>query len=350
MKAFNSILGELSFLELRKDLAFDGFVLPQGLNIPIYTDRLEEKIKGGELDFSTKEVLEGVLSLYGADGDFRDKGFFKDFVSKLKPLIPFLYGIEDPFRALVMALGVINLEIDEKGIFLFAAERCNDLIKAGEDYSELALSLLDLEEESWPVFYHRGFLYYNDELYLEALKEWEEALSYELAQEIRDEIFSMMALADKKKDYILGRELLFKDRFEEARQTFASLLLDFPHWYELHFYYALSLRLLEEYTQALGVFYKLLQERADDIYLYNEIAICHLFQEEPQEAVGILERGLGLADNPDLRLNLAIALDQLGERDEALKEIARARSLAPDDGLIRHWEEHLGGGCSEASG
>lgn len=350
MRTFKSLLSEISFLELNSDLDFDGFTLVKGLNIPIFTEVLEEKIKSKDLDLATREVLEGVLSLYGADKDFKDKSYFYDFVKRLRPLIPFLYTVEDPFRALVMALGVINLGIEEKGIFLFAAERCNDLIKRGEDYSELALSLLELEEESWPVFYHRGFLYFNDDLYREALDQWSRALDYELPLEIRDEIYSMMATADKKKEYVRGRELLFKDRIEEARQAFASLLDDFPHWYELHFFYAISLRLLDEYSEALGVFYNLLKEKKDDPYLYNELAICHLFLEEPRDAIKALEIGLGIADNPDLRLNLAIALYQLGDRVKALDELARAKSLSPEDELIRHWEEHMGGGCSEETG
>lgn len=347
MKNLVSVLEDLSFLELNKDLNFGDISLPQGLNIPIYTKVLEDKVLRGDFEYSTKEILEGVLSLYGADPDFKDRKVFRTFVSKLQPLLPFLYQEKDAFKALVMALGLINLELTEEGTYLLAVEKANELIKEGEDYSDLAKALLDLEVEGWPVFYHRGFFLYNDGDYRQAMDQWQRALDYELAEELRDEIHSMMAQADRRKFYTEGRDLLFRERFLEAREAFATILEDFPHWYELHFHYGLSLRFLEEYREALSVFLNLLQLKGDDVYLYNEIGICYLFLEEPQEAISIIKRGLSLADNPDLRLNLAISLYQTGDNLAALEELERARSLAPDDPLIHQWEDHIGGAsCS----
>lgn len=346
MKSFDRVLEDLSFLELNKDLSLGEITFPQGLNIPIFTSVLEEKIKAGLHDYSTKDVLEAVLSLYGADPDFKDKEIYKGFVAGLQPLLPFLYQEEDPFRSLVMALGLINLNLKEEGIFLFAAERANDLIKRGQDYSELAMSLLDLEEESWPVFYHKGYLLFNDEYFVEAMDQWKKALDYELPEETRDEVLNMMAQADRRKLYIEGRELLFKERFLEAREAFATILEDFPNWYELHFYYGLSLRFLEEFREALSVFRQLLFLRNDDVYLYNEIGLCHIFLEEYQDAATIIEKGLELADNPDLRMNLGISYFQLGNNISALEELERARALAPDDPLIQQWIAHMGGEVS----
>lgn len=343
MKSLVSVLEELSFLELNKDLSFGEISLPKGLNIPIYTKVLEDKVLKGEFDYSTKDVLEGVLSLYGADPDFKDRLVFKDFVAKLQPLLPFLYQEKDAFKALVMALGLINLELTEEGTYLLAVEKANELIKEGQDYSELARALLDLEVESWPVFYHRGFFLYNDGDYTQAMDQWQKALDYELADDLRDEIHSMMAQADRRKFFTKGKDLLFKERFLEAREAFATILEDFPHWYELHFYYGLSLRFLEEYREALSVFLNLLQLKGDDVYLYNEIGVCYLFLEEYQEAISIIKRGLALADNPDLRLNLAIGIFHSGDRLGALEELEKASKLAPDDPLIHQWLHHIGG-------
>lgn len=335
-------LEDLSFLQLRKDLQVGDILLPQGLNIPLYTKDLEEKIKKGDLDFGTREILEGILSLYGADKDFKDRDIYRPFVKKLQPLVPYLYEIRDNTqKALIMALGLIHLELEEEGLYLFAAERCNDLIKEGFDYSDLALELLQKEKPSWPVGYHQGYLYYNKEDYQEALDAWRGILDEDLPLEIRDEVFSIMVLAEKKKEYLVARELLFKERYEEAMQVFKSLLIDFPHWYELHFYYGLSLRFLEHYSEALGVFYGLLHTKRDDIHLYNELAICHLFQQEAEEARLLLLEGLKLEDHADLRLNLAISLFELGDKKGALKEIDRAKELAPDDDLISQWQEHM---------
>ncbi|HZK10543.1 MAG TPA: tetratricopeptide repeat protein [Clostridia bacterium] len=339
---FKNVLEDLSFLQLRRDLRFGDLFLPKGLHLPLYTKQLEEKIKEGEMDFGTEEILEGILSLYGADKDFKDKELYQPFIKKLQPLLPYLYEKRtNPKKALLMALGLIHLDLEEKGLYLFAAERCNDLIKEGLDCSELAMELLEKEKPSWPVGYHKGFLYYNKERYHKALEAWGEILDKELPTEIRDEVFSMMALADKKKEYLGGRELLFKERFEEARQVFKSLLADFPNWYELHFYYGLSLRLLEQNREALTVFYGLLQTKRDDIHLYNELAICHLFLQEAEEARVLLEEGLKLEESSDLRLNLAISLFELGSKKEALEEIQKAKKLAPEDELIDHWLEHM---------
>ncbi|NLY37318.1 MAG: tetratricopeptide repeat protein [Tissierellia bacterium] len=342
MTLFNKTLEDLSFLELRRELKLGDIILPKGLNLPLYTTVLEKKIKRGELDFGTEEILEGILSLYGADKDFKDKDIYRPFVKTLQPLLGYLYERRDnPLKSLIMALGLIHLDLEEEGLFLFAAERCNDLIKEGYDYSDLALELLDKEKPSWPVGYHRGYLYYNKERYEEALRSWRGILDEELPTEIRDEVFSMMVLAEKKKEYLLGRELLFKERYEEARQVFKSLLIDFPHWYDLHFYYGLSLRFLEHHSEALGVFYGLLHTKRDDIHLYNELALCHLFLQEAEEARVQLIEGLKLADHPDLRLNLAISLFELGDKKAALTEINRAKGLAPEDELIDQWQDYI---------
>lgn len=342
MTPFKKILEELSFIQLRRGITAGGVALPKGLHLPLYTKRLEEKVKQGDLDFETREILEGVLSLYGADKDFRDKEIFIPLVQCLQPLLPFLYEYrEEPLKALVMALGLIHLGLEEKGVYLFAAERCNDLIKEGFDYSDLALELLSKESPSWAVSYHRGFLYYNKECYEEALEAWNSLLDEDFSVELRDEVYTMIALAEKKKEYLKGRELLFKERYEEARQIFKSLLIDFPHWYELHFYYGLSLRFLEEYSEALSVFLGLWHSKKDDIHLYNELAICYLFMQQPQEAQRFLQEGLALADHPDLRLNLAISFFEMGDKNAALEQIQCARSLAPEDSLILQWLQYM---------
>lgn len=343
MQSFPKATQDLSFIQLNKELQIEDLILPKGMALPLLTESLEEKIQKNELDFGTKELTTGILFLYGADPNFPHRDLYRQMIQQVQPVYGLIYSNLEtmPFKSLLMSLGLLNLQLQEKGIYLLAAEACNELIKQGEDYTSLALELLEKEDPSWGVSYHKGYLYYQKEDYSKALEAWKSMLQQNPPEEITAEILSHMALAEKKKDYLLGRELLFKERHEEARQMLKSLLPDFPHWYELHFYYGLSLRFLQEYREALSTFYGLLHQRRDDLHLYNELAICHLFLGEADKAKRLLEEGLKLADHPDLRLNLAISLYELGEKHEALEQLERAQGLAPDDELIQAWKEQM---------
>lgn len=343
MQSFPQATADLSFLELNKELMLEDLCLPKGTALPLFTDVLEEKISDGDLDLGTRELVSGILYLYGADPDFRDKELYKSVIEHVQPVYGLLLEIlkESPYRALVMSRGLISLDLVEDGVYLLAAEACNELVKKGENYSPLAIELLKLEKPSWAVSYHQGYHYYHLEDYEHALFSWKRLLEQDAPEEIVSEVLSRLPLAERKKDYELGKQLLFKERYEEARQIFKSLLPEFPHWYELHFYYGLSLRFLEEYREALSTFYGLLQKHREDIHLYNELAICHLFVGEADKAKILLEEGLKLAPHPDLHLNLAISLYELGDRIEALEEIEKAQLLAPDDELIQSWKTHM---------
>ncbi len=343
MQSFPKATADLSFLELNKELSLEDLVLPQGTALPLFTEVLEEKISQGDLDLGTKELASGILYLYGADPDFKDKELYREIIGRVQPVYGLLLDTlkESPFRALVMTRGLISLGLEEEGMYLLAAEACNELVKEGQNYSELALAFLEKEDPSWGVSYHQGYHFFHLERYAEALEAWKRLLEQDAPEEIQTEVLTRIPLAERRQDYLRGKELLFKERFEEARQVFKSLLPDFPHWYELHFYYGLSLRFLEEYKEALSTFYSLLQHHREDIHLYNELAICHLFVGEAAEAKILLEEGLKLAEHPDLHLNLAIALFELKDQLGAFEEIKRAEQLAPDDELIQTWKEHM---------
>jgi tetratricopeptide (TPR) repeat protein len=88
----------------------------------------------------------------------------------------------------------------------------------------------------------------------------------------------------------------------------------------------------EKYDDAAAQYERYLKTHPDDPNIRTDLATTYLYQRQVDKAVEAYKAVL--KDNPKFlqaRFNLGLAYETRGQRDEALKELAEARALAPDE-------------------
>lgn len=353
---WTSELSRVVFLELRREITLGDLTLPKGFALPILYEEMEEKVLAGDSgDFTSTEVLRGILLLYGLDEHFRDREVYASIVSHLESqagdLFKYFFHVAqtDEKLAFLLSLGYYHLGLSDAANILFTAELADNLYRESEDekISDLAYALYRQAhslDPTWQSHFHLAYHTYNRELYTKALEHI--AASYDRlpTPELQTEMANLLALSEQKLAFHEGKELFFKERFEEAVIKFHSLEEEFPGWYQLHFFLGVSYRMLQQYSKALTSFYRALSLRRDDPQLYNEMAICHLMLEEPFEAEPLIEAALQLDENnPELLCNRAIVFLRTDRLKEAKEDLLKARSLDPNEPLYRDWLEHVQG-------
>lgn len=343
-------LEEIAFIELGKDIIQGELLLKKGTLLPLLDSALRKQIQKTENNFSSEDLLQGILFLYGLDEEFSHKDTYRQIVQFIETqrgsLLPYLAELArtNPLHGLIMSLGYTQLGLPDERALMLAIECANTLYGESRDeqYESLKYELLQEAKNthpSWMVHYHLAFLYYNREAFAEAVEHWSLALAEsELPEDFRQEMEQMAALSDRKLEYKEALKLLFSERVQEAVEILNALKPDFPQWYNLHFYLGLAYRLQENWSQAAAVFYEALQLKRDDANLYNELSICHLMLEEVQEAEKTLRIALKLdPEHPELLTNLGIVLLRLGNKAEAVSALEHSLHLQPEDELTRLW-------------
>ena len=342
-------LEQLGFIELRQDVTSGVVHLPQGMELPLLSATLRRTIQAGEGSFRTEDVVLGILMLYGLDESFAGKDNYRSVLQAIEQasgsLVPFLADLSrsNPKQALIASLGYRALDLSDPRALLLAIEAANLAYRESQDkrYENLAFELLrEAAEQSddWQVGYHLGYLYYNRDQFAEAIEQFRQALSQEPPDEFAEELSGMLELSERKSDFNRGLNRLFGGRAQEAIEIFESLRPDFPEWYSLHFYTGLAYRLEQMYAKALTLFYEALSLKQDEPNLYNELSICHMLNDEPDQAMKHLELALELdPDNPELLTNYGIVLYQLGDHDSAIRQLEQSLKQQPDDELTKQW-------------
>ncbi len=342
-------LEQLGFIELRQDVTTGVTHLPKGMELPLLTSTLRRTIQTGEGSFKTEDVIVGILMLYGLDESFPGKDNYRFILQAIErstgSLVPFLAELSrsNPKQALICALGYRELELTDDRALLLAIEAANLAHRETQDkrYEELAFALLQQaaeESDDWQVAYHLGYLYYNRDQFTEAIIQFRAALAQDMPEEFVEELSGMVELSERKSDFTRGQSLLFAGRAQEALEIFESLRPDFSEWYSLLFYTGLAYRMEQMYAKALTLFYEALSIKQDDPNLYNELSICHMMNEEPDQAMKHLELALELdPDNPELLTNYGIVLYQLGDTEKAIVQLKHSLQIAPEDELTQQW-------------
>ncbi len=347
-------LSRVVFLELRRDIQLGKLTIPEGFALPVLYELIEEKVISGQSgDFTSTEVLRGILLLFGLDEDFQDKETYASIVSSLEEEAGSLFAFfvqtaeTDEKLAFLFSLGYYHLGLSDPMTILYTAELADNLYKESEDIllSDIAFSLYKEThalQPSWQSDYHLAYHYYNRDRFDKALEHIAACYDSLPTDELQTEVTQLLALSEQKMVFEQGRELFFKERFEEAVLKFQSLEEEFPGWYQLHFFMGLSYRMLQQYSRALASFYRALSLKRDDPQLYNEMAICHLMLEEPLEAEPLIEAALQLdRDNPELLCNRAIVYLRTDRLKQARTDLEKARELDPADDLYVNWLDYV---------
>lgn len=348
-------LEQLGFIELRQDITSGVVHLPKGMELPLLTSTLRQTIQTGEGAFRTEDVVLGILMLYGLDESFPGRGNYRSILQAIErssgSLVPFLAELSrvNPKQALIAALGYRQLELSDDRALLLAIESANLAYHESQDkrYEQLAFELLQQasqESDDWQIAYHLGYQHYNRDEFSEAIVHFRAALAQDMPEEFVEEISGMVELSERKSDFSQGLNLLFGGRPQEAIEVFESLRPDFPEWYSLHFYTGLAYRLEQMYAKALTLFYEALSLKQDDPNLYNELSICHMLNDEPDQALKHLELALELdPERPELLTNYGIVLYQLGDSDKAVEQLKKAIRINPEDELTKQWLDTITG-------
>lgn len=134
-----------------------------------------------------------------------------------------------------------------------------------------------------------------------------------------------------------GRTLSLSGRDEEALRCFEHALAGDPEAslrIACHSEYALSLKRLRRFSEAVRVYKELLRTAPDDEVpgIVINFATVHIQDKQPREAVALLTPFVRKQpDFPEAWGNLGIAQRLLGKFDEAAYCFRRAMALAPDD-------------------
>ncbi len=334
---------EIAFVTLSNDVSISNLKVNKGSNIPILVDDLKEKVKTKVSDFTAFEISRGILYLFGAKKDFKDKNLYRNIIKAIEKDNGKVIGVfakernQNIHRAYIMFEGYLNLGFDlsteiKLELSREAYEKLNDKYyksKFFEFYEKV-------ENDNFLNRYQLASMYYFDREYEKALKHFSFCLSSDIDEDNRSIIKSLVNECSIKSIFEEGKKLLFSNRYQEALEKFLSIRDSYENWYELIFFTGVSYRMQGEINRALSSFYEALSVRNDDPELYNEIAICLIINEDYIEASKYLANALLIdSKHPDLLCNMAVTDYYLGNIDSSKKYISKALSLREDEITIK---------------
>lgn len=355
---------EIVFIELKegKSVLFKEARLDSLTPIPVPVKDIADQAKNPEVgDFKLSSIIDGMILIMGIDMDFKYKNAY----------ITFLKSLEENIFQKVVSKGLFLAENGKKleaiiyfrAAYLISGDDINTLYNYGRCLEELALEngedekiqqmfldesfdvfnyLLEIYPNSPFAYYHLGFHYVNQKMFITARRIWTKALNMELDDEKKSEIMSRLGDIDAKVSYEEGYNLILDGMIHEGLEKLLPLEDEYSDWWNLMFFIGLAYRQLENYNDALKYYQKVLALNTGHIDTFNEVALCYMSMGNFESAKKYLDEAIRMAPlNGELLCNLAIALLNIGESDEARNAIEKSLELNPEDEVTIAWKNHI---------
>lgn len=365
-KLLDRFVNEVVFIELKEthQLNIDGIEMPENISLPVYLDDLAKNIKTGDLEvIPTVGLIKGLVYIVGSRSTIETYEFYKNMLISLNQVKA--YG-DLNLTASLLVDGINYAESKQyaNAILYFSAVNAIDkdnldaLYNMGRAFEDLSLeegrdelrrlaiscfeSCLAIDDNFDLAHFSLGFLYYNEEKYLQAEKHWIKALQLGISDEMREEIAVGLGRVKDKAAYERGYGMILAGRVEEGLEILKTLEDEHDEWWNLLFFIGVGCRMLEQYEDALGYFLKVMTLNTGHIQTMNEIGICLLTLGDYNEAERYFKEAIRLSpQNSELVCNLGIVHFHRGDLDEARRLFDKANELAPDDEVAKMWLDHI---------
>lgn len=272
---FKDRTNDISFLELKENssIVINGYVVDNGLPLPVITDTLVKDIKKGNLEeeINLINVKEGIIYLIGADPEFK---YVDDYIKLLRAYkadiedYMFIRGIKEfdnknlilsgiYFRAIMVLdnkntkanfnYALVLEELGKKNIGTNRIEEGEELLLKAINQLE---EILKIDDKYSLAYYKLGFFYRYSEQYLKAQLIWKQFLVLDRdenrLQEIREEIDSI----EDNVRFETGITYLNYNEFGKAVEFFLKLLPKYKDDFNTNFLIGISYKGMGEYDYA----------------------------------------------------------------------------------------------------
>jgi len=124
-------------------------------------------------------------------------------------------------------------------------------------------------------------------------------------------------------------------QFAEAKEVLAKAITSKPADVLAHYYMGVACSGMGDSPGAIGSFKRAIELDPKFAEAYVNLSALQLDQKDAQGALATADAGLNHAKHPDLYLNRAIALENLGKKDDAASAYAAAVEHMPDNFSLR---------------
>ncbi|MBF4696010.1 tetratricopeptide repeat protein [Fusibacter ferrireducens] len=352
-------LDEVVFIELKaeKKIKLRTIELNPSIPIPVCIDNLAETIKENNIEIIPPlAIIKGLIYVLGAEPEFKHVAYYVDLIKDIDIEMPLkilndalnFASLKEYYRAILYLNACLKIDSDNLDT-LYNLGRCyHDLYQetTESEYEEQSAAYFKKTVEIDPTFglgyYQLGIFFYNRENFKQAEKLWVKALSFELDQDVKEEIVTFLGKCRDRSTYETGYELVLNGRIDEGLELLKSIEEEHGDWWNLNFFIGLAYRFQEEHETALKYFLKVLTLNTGHIQTMNEIGICLLSLGDYDEALKYYKEALRLDPlNAEIICNRGIVFLNKGDIEEARRQFERAFELNPEDEVIQMWHAHI---------
>lgn len=297
----------LSYLELKKDLVFEGqTVKTGGLNLPIETSTLIRHIEHGENgELPWSDFVHGMLlhlALHGHDATYEK--FLTDTV-KNPAMLALHYAHEESDDLFIEAAHILSEE--PMVVVAHAQSLLRNAAKGDDTALKQAMEQLDRILDKTPfapayALYGELFLALGDEL--KAHQYFKHALAASEHIEFQEKMRERVEETATGAAVTLAVDEMNKGRTEKAYKILADRLKDDDAGI-LHYWHGVALQGLGRLEESVDTFYRALEKRPEDARIPNDLAISLYMLGEREEAIEVLKNVMSSGD-PRILSNLMI--------------------------------------------
>lgn len=350
----------LSFIELKKgsQVEIKGHRVEAELPLPIITEVLLEEIRqgGAEDEISLLNMINGIIYLFGTDGDFIHNKSYEDLLLSFDPKIEefILYnGLEymkkeDFVRAAIYLRAIIYLErVEEVSLFNYAMalENIAQGLENDKLVEELVLeatrsleAILDINERFSLAYYKLGYHYKYSEQFLKAKLIWEKYLELEDDIERQNEVREELVIIDRDVEFEEAIILLTQGQYNVALEKLLQIGKT-SNWWNIDYLIGLCYKNLEETEKAIDYMEEAITKGGEEAIVYNELAISYFSMGDGGQAIEKFSQGIGLdPSNYEIVFNRGLVYQHMGLVDQAIQDLEKAYELNPENFIKEHLE------------
>lgn len=358
-KILKKHLDDIVFIEMKegKKIQISGFETPEGFLLPVFIQDLAEKIKENEIDnIPITAILKGLVYSVGAQAEINFLSMYETILLSLDASIVqsilndgIRYANERNYSTAILYFNAAVL-LDANNLdAYYNMGRAFEALSEVEERTDLKKLVKYCYEKCVNIdpsfaysYFNLGIIYYNEGNYQKAETNWIKALSYDLPEEMREEIATGLGKVRDRATFEKGYQYVLAGRIDDGLELLKALEEEHDEWWDLMFYIGLGNRMLEQYEDALSYFLKVMTLNTGHIQTMNEIGICLMSLGDYDEAEKYYKEALRLSpENAELMCNMGIVKYSKGNTDEALNLIERAIEIAPDDEVAAMWLAHI---------
>lgn len=345
---FRRFTDDLGYLDL-KDSASYSYL--KDLPLPIYVSDMSKGIISGDMNQSIEldNFLQGMLINIGADPEFLHNEEYKSIlahylsdVNKYASQKAMEYSDEDINKALLILRGayVINPK-DNVSSYLYAKALWPMAYEASDEFKDdfireslkILQDIISYDENFSLSYFELGNIYSNLGEYIKARNYYNLALNKTDADDAREEVRDRLTEINDNADIEEALYMIGKSDYNGAIKKLTGLLSK-TNRPDAYYYLGVAYQNLGQYENSNMAFENALDKGADFRELYNDYAISLFMAKREDEALNIIDEGLGIYPaDPRLvynKIQINLSVGKLREAKDDLDELLTYDDLSDE--------------------